>query len=159
TANDAATMAARAAVVEAARGIEPALAQRWSTAGESGPAGGVTVRVHGIERWAEYQALTRALASLPGVAAVEPRRFVRGEMDLLVRTASVASQLAGHLQRVPPQSVRIGVLVGAAVLVPSGSRRVEVRADGWFTAYRDVVVPHDGRAAVDVALRPVPETE
>ncbi|HXU72190.1 MAG TPA: hypothetical protein VN947_22830 [Polyangia bacterium] len=54
---------------------------------------------------------------------------------------------------------RAAELVGAAVLVPSGSRRVEVRADGWFTAYRDVVVPHDGRAAVDVALRPVPETE
>jgi len=126
TANDAATMAARAAVVEAARGIEPALAQRWSSAGESGPAGGVTVRVHGIERWAEYQALTRALASLPGVAAVEPRRFVRGEMDLLVRTASVASQLAGHLQRVPPQSVRIGVrVVGDAVEIDVAGEAAE----------------------------------
>jgi hypothetical protein len=50
-------------------------------------------------------------------------------------------------------------LRGGALLVPSGSRRVEVRADGWFTAYRDVVVPHAGRAAVDVELRRVPETE
>jgi hypothetical protein len=50
-------------------------------------------------------------------------------------------------------------LAAGALLVPSGARRVEVRADGWFTAYRDVVVPHAGRAAVDVALRKVPETE
>lgn len=121
---DAATMAARAAVVEAARAIDTALAQRWS--GDSGPAGGVTVRVRGIERWAEYQALTRALASLPGVAAVEPRRFVRGEIDLLVRTASAASQLAGHLQRVPPQGVRIGVrAVGDAVEIDVAGEAAE----------------------------------
>jgi hypothetical protein len=50
-------------------------------------------------------------------------------------------------------------LSAGALLVPSGARRVEVRADGWFTAYRDVVVPHAGRAAVAVALRKVPETE
>ncbi|HEX6836020.1 MAG TPA: hypothetical protein VF334_05570, partial [Polyangia bacterium] len=113
---DAATMAARAAVVEAARTIDPALTQRWSSGGDAGPAGGVTVRVRGIERWAEYQALTRALASLPGVAAVEPRRFVRGEIDLVVHTASAASQLAGHLQRVPPAGLRVGVrAVGDAV--------------------------------------------
>ena len=113
---DAATMAARAAVVEAARTIDPALAQRWSSGGDAGPAGGVAVRVRGVERWAEYQALTRALASLPGVAAVEPRRFVRGEIDLVVRTASAASQLAGHLQRVPPAGLRVGVrAVGDAV--------------------------------------------
>jgi len=50
-------------------------------------------------------------------------------------------------------------LAGGAMLVPSGPRRVEVRADGWFTAYRDVAVPHAGRATIDVALRRVPETE
>ena len=150
----------------------------------------------------------------------------------MVHTASAASQLAGHLTRVPPAGVRVGVrAVGDAVeidvageargarmmrtcvagravlaprartdgevgrarrrrsspsaatsptraststtsssaappssaaralLVPSGARRVEVRADGWFTAYRDVAVPHAGRATVDVALRRVPETE
>jgi len=54
---------------------------------------------------------------------------------------------------------RAAELAGAALLVPSGARRVEVRADGWFTAYRDVTVPHAGRARVDVALRRVPETE
>jgi hypothetical protein len=50
-------------------------------------------------------------------------------------------------------------LRGGALLVPSGARRVEVRADGWFTAYRDVVVPPKGRAAVAVPLRRVPATE
>ncbi len=50
-------------------------------------------------------------------------------------------------------------LRGGALPVRSGPRRVEVRADGWFTAYRDVVVPHAGRASVDVELRRVPETE
>lgn len=54
---------------------------------------------------------------------------------------------------------RAAELAAGALLVPSGPRRVEVRADGWFTAYRDVVVPHAGRARVDVALRRVPETE
>ena len=54
---------------------------------------------------------------------------------------------------------RAAELAVGALLVPSGPRRVEVRADGWFTAYRDVVVPHAGRARVDVALRRVPETE
>jgi hypothetical protein len=54
---------------------------------------------------------------------------------------------------------RAAELSGGAMLVPSGARRIEVRADGWFTAYRDVTVPHAGRAAVNVALRRVPETE
>jgi hypothetical protein len=103
----AAESSARLAVAEAARGIEPALAQRWS--GDAAPAGGVAVRVTGLSRWSEYQALTRALAALPGVATIEPRRFVRGEVDLVVRTASAASQLAAHLSRVPPPGVRVAV--------------------------------------------------
>lgn len=54
---------------------------------------------------------------------------------------------------------RAAELAVGALMVPSGPRRVEVRADGWFTAYRDVAVPHAGRANVDVELRRVPETE
>jgi hypothetical protein len=50
-------------------------------------------------------------------------------------------------------------LAHGALLVPSGARRVEVRADGWFTAYRDVSVPHAGHAYVDIDLRRVPDTE
>ena len=125
SAGDAATAAARAAVVEAARTIDPALAQRWS-GGDAGPSGGVTVRVRGVERWAEYQALTRALASLPGVGGVEPRRFVRGEIDLVVHTASAASQLAGHLTRVPPAGIHVGVrAVGDAVEIDVAGEAAE----------------------------------
>jgi hypothetical protein len=125
SAGDAATAAARAAVVEAARTIDPALAQRWA-GGDAGPSGGVTVRVRGVERWAEYQALTRALASLPGVAGVEPRRFVRGEIDLVVHTASAASQLAGHLTRVPPAGIHVGVrAVGDAVEIDVAGEAAE----------------------------------
>lgn len=125
TATDAAVAAARGAVQEAARAIEPALAQRWST--ESGPAGGVRVRVTGLERWAEYVALTRALASLPGVAGVEPRRFVRGEIDLFVRTASAAAQLAAHLSRVSPAGLHLGVRANGDALEIAVSSDVEER--------------------------------
>ena len=43
--------------------------------------------------------------------------------------------------------------------VRSGSRRVEVRADGWFTAYREVGVVKAGQARVEVPLRKVPDGE
>ena len=95
--------------------------------GDAGPAGGVTVRVRGVERWAEYQALTRALASLPGVAAVEPRRFVRGEIDL-ARAHRLGGVAAGrHTSRgVPPQGVRIGVrAVGDAVEIDVAGEAAE----------------------------------
>ena len=54
---------------------------------------------------------------------------------------------------------RAAELERGALPVRSGARRVEVRADGWFTAYRDVTVPQAGHAGVDVTLRRVPETE
>ena len=54
---------------------------------------------------------------------------------------------------------RAAALREHALAVRSGARRVEVRADGWFTAYRDVLVPHAGRAALEVKLRRVPDTE
>jgi hypothetical protein len=50
-------------------------------------------------------------------------------------------------------------LEGRALAVPAGSHRVEVRADGWFTAYRDAAVAHAGRATLEVPLRRVPEGE
>jgi len=60
------------------------------------------------------------------VAGVEPRRFVRGEIDLLVRTASAASQLAGHLSRVPPPGMRVGVrAVGDAVEIDVAGEAAE----------------------------------
>ena len=54
---------------------------------------------------------------------------------------------------------RVADLEGRAVQVPSGARRVEVRADGYFTAYRDVQVPPGGAAKLEVQLHKVPEGE
>jgi hypothetical protein len=54
---------------------------------------------------------------------------------------------------------RAADLRGRAVQVRAGARRVEVRADGYFTSYREVAVPHGGRATVAVELRRVPDNE
>ncbi len=54
---------------------------------------------------------------------------------------------------------RAAELQGRALLVRSGTRRVEVRADGYFTAYRDVAVPARGRATLRVPLRAAPANE
>lgn len=94
-------------------------------------------------------------AALFGVACAPTRPAVRTDAQL-----AVACNVPDA--RVYVDDVfrgRAAELAHGALAVPSGARRVEVRADGWFTAYKDVVVPHDGRARVDVALRRVPETE
>jgi Flagellar assembly protein T, N-terminal domain len=120
TAEAAADGAARAAAVEAARNLQPQLASHWPSAAEA-ISGGVMVTVTGLKRWADYAGLLRALASLPGVAGVAPRRFARGEVDLVVRTASSASQLAAGLDRAPPSGVRV-----RAAAEGEGALRVEV---------------------------------
>jgi hypothetical protein len=43
--------------------------------------------------------------------------------------------------------------------VVSGVVRVEVRADGWFTAYREATVTSGARARIEIPLRPVPDGE
>ncbi|HZS41869.1 MAG TPA: flagellar assembly protein T N-terminal domain-containing protein [Polyangia bacterium] len=96
--------AARDAAGDAARGLQSAIVARWPTGSVQG---GVRVRVTGFRRYADYLAVTRALAALPGVAAVEPRRFARGEAELVVRTASPAAQLADGLKRLPPPGLRL----------------------------------------------------
>jgi hypothetical protein len=118
----AALAAARAAVIDAARPLQPALTQRWSVDAAGGRAGGITVRITGLQRYAEYVALTRALAAMPGVATVEPRRFQRGQIELLLHSASSAAQLAAHLSRVPPPGLRVSVQAsgdGLAIQVDS----------------------------------------
>ena len=50
-------------------------------------------------------------------------------------------------------------LAGRTIGVRAGTRRVEVRADGWFTAYREVPVAPKGRARVEVPLDKVPDGE
>lgn len=54
---------------------------------------------------------------------------------------------------------RASELSSRALRVPSGTRRVEVRADGYFTTYREVAVPPNGAARVEVPLRRVPDNE
>jgi hypothetical protein len=54
---------------------------------------------------------------------------------------------------------RANELSNQPIPVHAGNRRVEVRADGWFTAYREVPVAHAARAQVDVPLRKVPDGE
>ncbi|HUS65535.1 MAG TPA: hypothetical protein VMZ28_13380, partial [Kofleriaceae bacterium] len=111
-------VAARDALSEGARAVQPAMAQKWAAAPVTG---GVSVRLTGIFHYSDYLAVTRALAALPGVAGVEPRRFQRGQVELLVRTASAAAQLARGLERVPPQGVRVTVRPS-----PDGALTVEV---------------------------------
>jgi hypothetical protein len=54
---------------------------------------------------------------------------------------------------------RAAELRGRAILVRSGTRRLEIRADGYFTAYRDVTITRGARAAITVALRAAPANE
>jgi hypothetical protein len=54
---------------------------------------------------------------------------------------------------------RAGDVADRALPVISGSRRVEVRADGWFSAYRDVQVTPGARARLDVELHKIPDGE
>ena len=54
---------------------------------------------------------------------------------------------------------RVAELSRGGLRVPSGALRVEVRADGYFPAYRDVRVQKGERARVAVELRAVPEGE
>jgi hypothetical protein len=54
---------------------------------------------------------------------------------------------------------RAAELRGRALPVPSGHHRVEVRGDGYFTAYRDATVARDGKGWLEVPLQKVPEGE
>lgn len=120
TVDRAGQLAARDALSDAARAIAPQLAQKWAPAA---PAGGVSVQLSGFGRYADYQAIVRALQALPGVAGVEPRRFQRGQAELVVRTQSGAGQLAAGLSRVPPAGVRVQVR-------PDGDGRLSIQIAG-----------------------------
>jgi len=54
---------------------------------------------------------------------------------------------------------RAGELAGRALPVVSGARRVELRADGFFSAYRDVDVAKGAAATLDVQLHKIPDGE
>jgi hypothetical protein len=54
---------------------------------------------------------------------------------------------------------RAAELAARPAPVVSGTVRVEVRADGWFTAYRELGVAPGARARLEVPLRHVPDGE
>jgi hypothetical protein len=94
-----------------------------------------------------------ACALVAGCAAGNRARRADAELVVVVAVAEarvyVDDTFAG----------RAGDLRGRALAVPSGNRRVEVRADGYFTAYRDVVIAPRARATVDVRLHAAPPNE
>jgi hypothetical protein len=93
--------------------------------------------------------LVGATACAPTAGAVRTDAQLQVSCDVPEARVYVDEQFRG----------RASDLRGRAVGVVSGTRRVEVRADGWFTAYRDVPVAHKGRASVAIALQRVPDTE
>jgi hypothetical protein len=99
SADEAGAEAARVALEAALRAIAPAMVKKWPPQAMAG--GGVTVHLGGVARWIDYQAALRALASIPGVAQVGPRRFSQAGIDLGVHTAASAGQLAASLARAP----------------------------------------------------------
>jgi hypothetical protein len=115
TRDGAATRAVHEAVAEAAQKLGPVLAQR--SAAEQ-PSGVVAVRLSGIAGYSEYQEVARALAGVPGVSGVEPRRFHDGVVELWVHTSTRAGQLAALLSRLP-----VGGRVAAR---PLGDRELSV---------------------------------
>jgi hypothetical protein len=100
----AAATAAREALTAALLPLAPKLVHYWAP---SAPQGGVMVKVSRINKHADYVAVVRALAALPGVTGVDPRRFARGEAELNVRTNVAAAQLAASLGRLPPAGIKI----------------------------------------------------
>jgi hypothetical protein len=118
-AGHAAVEAARQALADAATKLQGAISQRWAA---SAPSGGVIVKIQGAPRWVDFQAVVRAIAAIPGVAAVEPRRFGRGESEVVVRTATPAQQLAQSLNR--------GARGIKLTATPSGDGAISIQVSG-----------------------------
>jgi hypothetical protein len=76
-------------------------------------AGGVAVQLVGRFGYRSYQAYATAVAALPGVSAVAPRRFGHGWVTILVRTAATPAELGARLGRLTVPGL-------AAELVPGG---------------------------------------
>ncbi len=58
----------------------------------------------GTTRFTDYNAISRALGQVPGVTAVEPRRFGTDGVELWATTSLPSAQLAEALGRVPGSS-------------------------------------------------------
>jgi hypothetical protein len=100
------------------------------------------------------------LASCAGPNANAPR--VDGKLVVAVRCADRDPACAVPEARVYVDDHFIGRAVDLGeqpIPVRSGTRRVEVRADGWFPTYREVVVARAAPARVEVPMRKVPDGE
>jgi hypothetical protein len=107
--------------------------------------------------------VTRVAAAAAAIGALSA--FVAGCAHEAAAVRKPDAQLAVHVN-VPDARIYVDeTFAGRAadlergVPVVSGKKRVEVRADGWFAAYRDVAVTPGARATLDVALRRVPDGE
>jgi hypothetical protein len=119
--------AAREAAVEAAADVATSIAANWQKA-QGAAAGAIPVRVAGLARFSDYQAVVRTLTSMPGVRSVEPRRFGAGEAELEVRAAVAATQLKSDLERIPTPGLRLSARPegdGLVVEVKGETRAVE----------------------------------
>jgi hypothetical protein len=116
----------QAAFAEAARQLQSSLAQHWSEA--AAQSGKVRVQLTGFSRYAEYAEVVRTLRAVPGVTTVEPRRFVRGQADLLVHTDVAATQLRNQLLRAAPTSPHLAIkTVGDTLYIAIASGEVPER--------------------------------
>jgi hypothetical protein len=114
----AAARAVEQAVAEAAISLGASVTTRFAP---SASQGGVIVRVTGLSRYADYQALLRVMSSLPGSTGAEPRRFARGEAELLWRTPTPANSLKAPLERMAaPAGLRL-------IAKPDGDAALDVQ--------------------------------
>jgi len=124
--------AARDATLEAAADIATSIAANWQRA-QAAAGGAIAVRITGLQRFIDYQAVVRTLTSMPGVRSVEPRRFGVGEAELEVRAAVALTQLRADVERIPTPGLRLSARAEGDGLVvdvkPGESRAPEAPTD------------------------------
>jgi len=103
------------------------------------------------------RSLTIAVRFVPVVAMLlgcrgAPRPLPEGALVLRVEGPA-------PLAYVDEQPVTLYPGRATRISVPGGLRRIEVRAPGHFTAYREAYVPPRGRVELTVPLRPDPDAE
>jgi hypothetical protein len=105
--------AARDAAVRVGRELGRRLDARWPEE-TAAPAGrGVLVRLRGVLRWADVDALARALGAVPGVRQVLVSRYARREVALLVTGGASPRALADAAGQVALADQHIAARAGA----------------------------------------------
>ncbi len=96
------------------------------------------------------------LVSLGWVGFAGPSQWVKKNDATLLVGCSVGSASVYVDETFAGRAAELGQ---SGLRVRHGVIRVEVRADGFYPAYRDVTVRSGERARVDVELRAIPEGE